>query len=181
MHQPLRLMGILAIVALVSSCGQNTKPEMPQPANTTPSSTTEVPTQAIPASGGEVSENALSGAQRAVLEERIAFEFDRSDLSPEARGRMLAKVEILRSVPSVTLRIEGHADERGSDEYNLALSSRRAASTLRLLTQHGIDATRLETVAYGEERAVDQAENEVAWALNRRAEFQISAGRLAYQ
>jgi peptidoglycan-associated lipoprotein len=174
-------MGILAIVALVSSCGQNTKPEMPQPANTTPSSTTEVPTQAIPASGGEVSENALSGAQRAVLEERIAFEFDRSDLSPEARGRMLAKVEILRSVPSVTLRIEGHADERGSDEYNLALSSRRAASALRLLTQHGIDATRLETVAYGEERAVDQAENEVAWALNRRAEFQVSAGRLAYQ
>jgi peptidoglycan-associated lipoprotein len=181
MHQPLRLMGILAIVALVNSCGQNTKPEMPQPASTSPSSTNDATAQAIPASGGEVSENVLSQTHRAVLEERIAFAFDRSDLSPEARGRMLAKVEILRSVPTVTLRIEGHADERGSDEYNLALSSRRAASALRLLTQHGIDATRLETVAYGEERPVDQAESEVAWALNRRAEFQVSAGRLAYQ
>ena len=181
MHQPLRLMGILAIVALVSSCGQNTKPEMPEPVNTSPSSTIDGTAQAIPTSGEEISETVLSRAQRAVLEERIAFAYDRSDLSPEAQARMLAKVEILRSVPSVTLRIEGHADERGSDEYNLALSSRRAASALRLLTQHGIDAARLETVAYGEERPVDQAENETAWALNRRAEFQVSAGRLAYQ
>lgn len=185
MKPPLRLVGTLAIVTLLSGgCGHRTQADTPEPVSQVPSAAAEAPESPAPGeqiSGEQISENLLSRAQRAALEERISFEFDQSDLSPAARGRLLAKAEILRSVPAVTLRIEGHADERGSDEYNLALSSRRAASAQRLLAHHGINASRLEIVAYGEERPLDSAENETAWALNRRAEFQVSAGRVARQ
>jgi peptidoglycan-associated lipoprotein len=117
--------------------------------------------------------------RRNTLEERIHFALDRSDLSPEARTLLAAKVEILRSVPELTLKIDGHADERGSDEYNLALSKRRAAETKRFLVQRGIDAGRLETVGYGEEQPLDPSSSETAWSMNRRADFQVTGGVLS--
>ena len=101
------------------------------------------------------------------------------DLSPEARTTLAAKAEILRASPNVTLRISGHADERGSDEYNLALSKRRAAEAKRFLMQQGVDSMRLETVGYGEEQPVDPAETEAAWSMNRRAEFAVVGGVLS--
>ena len=75
--------------------------------------------------------------------------------------------------PGVTVTIEGHCDERGTNEYNLALGDRRAESAKRFLTDLGISATRLTTVSYGEERPVDPRHNEEAWAKNRRAHFVI--------
>jgi peptidoglycan-associated lipoprotein len=81
----------------------------------------------------------------------------------------------------LSIRIEGHADERGSDEYNLALSNRRAIAAMRYLVNQGIAQERLEAVGYGEERPLDSAETEAAWAKNRRDEFRISSGRLAQQ
>jgi peptidoglycan-associated lipoprotein len=113
------------------------------------------------------------------LAARIHFALDRSDLSPEARTTLAAKAEILRASPNVTLRISGHADERGSDEYNLALSKRRAAEAKRFLTQQGVDSTRLETVGYGEEQPMDTGTTEPAWAMNRRAEFSVIGGGLS--
>jgi peptidoglycan-associated lipoprotein len=113
------------------------------------------------------------------LAERIHFALDRADLSPEARTTLAAKAEILRASPDVTLRISGHADERGSDEYNLALSKRRAAEAKRFLTQQGVDSTRLETVGYGEEQPLDTGATEPAWAVNRRAEFSVIGGALS--
>lgn len=113
------------------------------------------------------------------LAERIHFALDRSDLSPEARTTLAAKAEILRASPNVMLRISGHADERGSDEYNLALSKRRAAEAKRFLTQQGVDSTRLETVGYGEEQPLDTGATEPAWAVNRRAEFSVIGGALS--
>ena len=88
---------------------------------------------------------------------------------------------MLRDAPSISLRIEGHADERGSDEYNLALSNRRSATAKRFLVSLGIPADRLETVGYGEEQPLDQEESEAAWARNRRDEFRVTSGRLAQQ
>jgi len=128
-----------------------------------------------------IPENLLGREQRATLEERISFGYDQSDLSPAARENLSAKAEILSTVPSLSLRIEGHADERGSDEYNLALSNRRAAAAMRFLGTHGITPDRLETVGYGEEQPLDPAENEAAWARNRRDDFRVSSGRLAQQ
>jgi len=180
MHQPLRLAGFLATLALLSvGCGHRTKADMPEPASQGSSSAASPDTPSS-VSVEPIPENLL-GAQRATLEERISFGYDQSDLSPAARENLSAKAEILRAVPSLSLRIEGHADERGSDEYNLALSNRRAAAAMRFLINQGITADRLETVGYGEERPLDPAENESAWAHNRRDEFRVSSERLAQQ
>lgn len=179
MHHALRLIGFVALTATLSvGCGHRAKPDVPEPAN---QASFPGGTRQAPVDGGQIPENLLNHGQRVALNERVLFGFDRSDLTPAAREILSAKAEILRAVPTLTLRIEGHADERGSDEYNLALSNRRAASAMRYLVHHGVASSRLETVGYGEEQPLDPAENETAWAFNRRAEFRVSAGPLAQQ
>jgi peptidoglycan-associated lipoprotein len=116
------------------------------------------------------------GNMRSTLTAAVHFEYDQSDLRPEDRAILDAKVPILQSNPGITLRIAGHTDERGSDEYNLALGERRAAAAKAYLVQRGISAARLETVSYGEERPVVQGTDESAWSQNRRDEFEIVAG-----
>jgi peptidoglycan-associated lipoprotein len=104
---------------------------------------------------------------------RVHFEFDRADLMPEDRVLLDRKVAILRSNPNLSLQIAGHCDERGSDEYNLALGNRRAATVQTYLAVHGIPENRLRTVSYGEERPLYNGATEVAWAENRRGEFLV--------
>ena len=117
-----------------------------------------------------------AGSMRAALTAVVHFDFDQSDLRAEDRAILDAKVPILQTNTGVMLRIGGHTDERGSDEYNLALGQRRAAAVKRYLVDHGIADSRLETISYGEERPVAQGNDESAWAQNRRAEFEITAG-----
>lgn len=107
----------------------------------------------------------------AAIGEMIFFEFDRSDLREDARSTLQRKAEALRQFPEVDVRIEGHADERGTIEYNLALGERRADSARRYLIDLGIDPDRMTTVSYGEERPMTPGSNEAAWADNRRDEF----------
>jgi len=106
----------------------------------------------------------------------VHFEFDQSDLRTEDRAILDAKVPIMQANAGVTIRVAGHTDERGSDEYNLALGQRRAAAVKDYLVQRGVAATRIETVSFGEERPVAQGSDEGAWGQNRRAEFEITAG-----
>lgn len=115
-------------------------------------------------------------AARETIRNPVYFEFDRSDLSPEDQARLDAKIPILNANPGLRIRASGHTDSRGSDEYNLALGQRRAAAAKRYLTQHGIDAARIETVSFGEERPAAQGSDEAAFAQNRRTEFEIIAG-----
>jgi peptidoglycan-associated lipoprotein len=117
---------------------------------------------------------ALPPALRAVLRD-LQFEFDRWDLTPEARRSLDELAAALKGFPGLRLVIEGHADERGTTEYNLALGARRAQSARDYLVSLGIAADRLETTSYGEERPLDPAHNEMAWALNRRAHFVVKA------
>jgi peptidoglycan-associated lipoprotein len=181
MHRGLNGVGLVAALALSSiGCGGKSAPEMPQPASGEASSV-EVPVVNSSVTSEPISKDLLESEQRAALEQRIFFAFDQSDLSAAARELLSAKAEILRKVPSLSLRIEGHADERGSDEYNLALSNRRAAVALRFLVSQGIASERLGAAGYGEEQPLDPAENESAWARNRRAEFRVTAGNLAQQ
>ena len=112
----------------------------------------------------------------AALTAMVHFDFDQSNLRPEDQAILDAKVPILQANPSVALRIGGYTDERGSDEYNLALGQRRAAAVKRYLTDHGVADARLTTVSYGEEHPIAQGSDESAWAQNRRAEFEITAG-----
>ncbi|MDJ0818865.1 MAG: peptidoglycan-associated lipoprotein Pal [Desulfobacterales bacterium] len=108
-----------------------------------------------------------------VMQEDIYYEFDKSTLTPTAQDNLLRKAEWLRENPDATATIEGHCDERGTNEYNLALGDRRAESAKAFLTDLGIDASRLTTISYGEERPVDPRSDEEAWAKNRRAHFVV--------
>ena len=100
--------------------------------------------------------------------DRVFFALDRSDLSPEARATLERQAQWLRQYPSVRITVEGHADERGTREYNLALGDRRANSVRNYLIALGIDPTRINTVSYGKERPAVLGSNEQAWAQNRR-------------
>ena len=115
-------------------------------------------------------------ALRNTLRDVIHFDFDESDLRDDARSRLDAKLPILLANPGLALRIAGHADERGSDEYNLALGQRRAAAAKRYLTERGVADGRVETVSFGEEQPVAAGGDESSHAANRRAEFEITAG-----
>ena len=106
----------------------------------------------------------------------INFDFDRSELRDDAKASLDAKIPILMANSGVTIRISGHADERGSSEYNLALGQRRAAAAKRYLVERGIAEGRIETISQGEERPLCTESSENCWAQNRRDEFEITAG-----
>jgi peptidoglycan-associated lipoprotein len=106
----------------------------------------------------------------------IHFDLDRSNIRPDDMGALDQKVAILQANPDLRIRIGGHCDERGSDEYNLALGNRRAQSTKQYLVSHGIDASRIETQSWGEERPLVDGHDESAWSQNRRAEFDVTSG-----
>jgi peptidoglycan-associated lipoprotein len=105
--------------------------------------------------------------------ENVHFEFDRSDLTPEAVAILKKKAAWLNANPQVAVMVEGHCDERGTNEYNLALGERRAQSAKNFLVNMGISASRLSSISYGEERPLDPGQDEAAWAKNRRAQFVI--------
>jgi len=109
-----------------------------------------------------------------VMQEDIYFDFDKSTLTPTAQDNLLRKAEWLRENPDATVTIEGHCDERGTNEYNLALGDRRAESAKAFLIDLGIDPMRLTTISYGEERPVDPRHTEEAWAKNRRDHFVVN-------
>jgi peptidoglycan-associated lipoprotein len=115
-------------------------------------------------------------AARTTLEEMVFFDYDMSAIRDDAAASLRRKVDILRASPQVRIRIEGHADERGSTEYNLALGNRRAESVRQFLTGFGLAQDRFEIVSFGEGRPLVQGSNEEAWARNRRAQFVITAG-----
>jgi peptidoglycan-associated lipoprotein len=103
--------------------------------------------------------------------EDIHFEFDQSILSDTAKQNLNKKAQWLKDYPAAKALIEGHCDERGSAEYNLALGQKRAEAALNYLTSLGINASRISTISYGNEKPLDPASNEAAWAKNRRAHF----------
>ena len=119
-------------------------------------------------------EPVLQAPERATIEEVVRFDFDEAAITAEADQLLRAKLPILRNSPTFTIRLEGHADERGSVEYNLALGSRRAESVRNFLTGLGIAEERLVTTSFGEERPLVNRSDEEAWAQNRRVEFVIA-------
>lgn len=117
-----------------------------------------------------------AGALAATLTAMVHFDYDQAELRPGDRAILDAKVPILQANSGVMIRIAGHTDERGSDEYNLALGQRRAAAVKAYLVQRGIADSRIATASYGEEHPIAQGNDESAWSQNRRAEFDITSG-----
>ena len=132
------------------------------------------PTPPAPSAGGPsvaaVPPAALPAPIRNVLSD-VHFAFDQANLTPEVRRALDELAAALKGFPALSLLIEGHADERGTAEYNLALGARRAEAVKAYLVDVGIDPTRLDVISFGNERPLDPEHNETAWALNRRAHF----------
>ncbi len=109
----------------------------------------------------------------AAVGKMVHFDFDKSEIKPEYYPVIKAEADYLAAAPSITVTVEGHCDERGTREYNLALGERRANAVKMALIAQGIDPARITTISYGEERPLDPRHNEEAWAKNRRAEFKF--------
>lgn len=104
----------------------------------------------------------------------VFFDFDKYDLRPDARDILATDADWLKLSPGVQVQIEGHCDERGTEEYNLALGERRANAVKNYLVSLGVDEERLFTISYGEEMPADPGHNVEAWAKNRRAQFKTA-------
>ncbi|MBW2619641.1 MAG: peptidoglycan-associated lipoprotein Pal [Deltaproteobacteria bacterium] len=115
----------------------------------------------------------LARKRMAFLNKMVHFDFDKYNIRPDAAGVLKNKAAWLKENPDVSISIEGHCDERGTAQYNLALGERRATASKNFLVRLGVSASRMETISYGEERPLDPGNNEAAWAKNRRAQFVI--------
>lgn len=110
-------------------------------------------------------------AKTRFLNQNIHFEYDSSQLTDTARTLLREKADWLKANPEYSIVIEGHCDERGTTEYNLALGERRASAAKQYLQDLGVESFRMTTVSYGEERPLDPGQNEMAYSKNRRAQF----------
>ena len=113
---------------------------------------------------------------KAALTTPVHFEFDRAEISEEGIRLLDQKVEALQKNPTIRIRVEGNADDYGSDEYNMVLSQRRAAIVNRYFTERGIDGGRIQIVSFGEERPACKGQDEPCRAQNRRDEFVVLSG-----
>ncbi|MBP2647577.1 MAG: hypothetical protein H6Q77_1201 [Gemmatimonadetes bacterium] len=176
---------LLAVGAFVfvAACGGKKPPEAPAPESKP--AETPAPAPAAPAPAPAPTDDAAAAARMAAERTRaltadltamIHFDFDRSDIMPEDRANLDRKAAILAANPAARIQIAGNCDDRGSDEYNLALGNRRAVAAKQYLVSKGIDGGRIETVSFGEERPVVQGETEAAWAQNRNDQFTLTAG-----
>jgi peptidoglycan-associated lipoprotein len=180
-------LSVRTVLALTFAAGTLTacrkKPEpTPTPAPVQPTPPPAPPTvddEAARRAAAEAAARAAAAAleaARAALTAPIYFDYDMAELRDDARATLDAKVPVLLANPSLRMRIAGHTDERGSDEYNLALGQRRAAAARRYLEARGVDASRIDIVSFGEERPVAMGGTEAAFAQNRRDEFEVIAG-----
>ena len=156
-----RIIGILGALLFLAACSST-----PEPAPAGPGG----PGGA--GGPGAGSRNIVPGSQQDLevsAGDRIFFAFDRSDITPEAQEILARQADWLRRYPNVTVTIEGHCDERGTREYNLALGERRAQAAKNVLVANGIPASRISTISYGKERPAVLGSTEEAYAQNRRA------------
>src|SRR5881394_4176191 len=183
----LALFPILAATA-VAACGHRATVEelAPEPAPVAAPKPTPVPTPVARDDSADrerqererIAREAMerTRAVAADLATMIHFDYDQAQIRANDQTTLDRKAAILQANAAVKLRVGGHADDRGSDEYNLALGNRRAAAAKRYLENKGVDGGRIEAVSYGEERPLMQGADENAWAQNRRDEFEITAG-----
>jgi peptidoglycan-associated lipoprotein len=181
------LLALMVVTVAFSACSRRQPPQQP-PGATVPDTAGQGARRAAElermrqdsiaraaAEARRTGEEATARA-RAILEETVHFDYDESTIRADAQERLARKVPLLRANADVRMRITGHADERGSVEYNLALGMRRATAVREYLSGFGIDAGRFEVHSMGEDRPLDPRSNEQAWAQNRRAEFSIVSG-----
>jgi peptidoglycan-associated lipoprotein len=158
----------LAIVLTAFGCASRSEP-VPEPIATSGSEMGPEATVDRGLGGRDAEAEALTARFQTIY-----FEFDKSSLLPDARQALQHNGDLITQNPGFNVEIQGHCDERGSNEYNMALGQRRAESARQYLVDLGVAASRITTMSYGEEQPAVQGHNEVAWSKNRRAEFVAS-------
>jgi len=160
-----RPLGLFAALLLVAACAQH-------PAPTTGTGGAGTPAPLGPTSSTRLRGPASPGSREDFMQnvgDRVFFAFNHSDISGEGQTTLQRQADWLKRYENVTVTIEGHADDRGTREYNLALGNRRAAAVKRMLVSFGVADNRIAVISYGKERPVVVGDNEQAWAQNRVA------------
>jgi peptidoglycan-associated lipoprotein len=178
------LLMLLSAAAFAVACGGKAAPEEPAPQPEPAAEPAPTPAPVDDSAERERLEKermAREAAERARvvaadLAAMINFDYDQAVVRQADQATLDRKAAIMAANPGVKIRIAGHADERGSDEYNLALGNRRAAAAKRYLENKGVDGSRVDVVSYGEERPLNPGNDETAYAQNRRDEFEVTAG-----
>lgn len=186
---------LLSLMVALSSCKTTRKPKwyefwlrqekpllkpgtdiyLPPPvAIKSPGGPEEIATGAVDEPAGGLKEVRPGAATATVSELRtVYFDYDSFQLSQEAAQILEANAQWIKEHSDVNIQVEGHCDERGSNEYNINLGQKRAAAVREYLAKLGVDPNRISTVSYGEERPIDPGTDEAAWAKNRRAQFLV--------
>lgn len=186
-HKRLLVMSLVVLSPLFLACPKK-KPVTPaedmttRTTTVTPPAAEEVTQPSTPSTEGDATAEALSKDLQSVnayvtqqgLIGDVFFELDKSELSADARERLAKNAQFLNAHPEFTVTLEGHCDERGTNEYNLALGDRRASTAKDYLQSLGVANSRLRTISYGEERPFCTQSDESCWSQNRRAHFVIS-------
>ena len=171
-----RIFALFAVVAFLAACETAPKDagDAAGSGASGSSDTSSSSSSSSSASGGSTSSSSGSSSmtkdeELVSIGNKVYFDFDSSALSADAKSTLNAQAAFLRSNPSVRITVEGHADERGTREYNLALGDRRASAARDFLVAQGIDGARIKTISYGKERPEMVGSNDEAWAKNRRS------------
>jgi peptidoglycan-associated lipoprotein len=158
----LKAVAVICCVLALAACSKKTKPDL--------EAGTGLGAGAGAAAPGSVEEF------QTVVGDRIYFLVDQSTLTPEAQETLTKQAQWLQQYPNVSVQVEGHADERGTREYNISLSARRATATREFLLQQGVPGGRLSSIAYGKERPAALCDEEQCWSQNRRSVTIITGG-----
>jgi peptidoglycan-associated lipoprotein len=181
-----RIFALVLLASMAAACHKSippvarpTPPAPPPPASTTrapePPAPAREPIPPEPLSSDAVASRSLDDLNRDSPLKPVFFEYDSAELDDAGRAVLQANAAVLKKYSTWTITIEGHCDERGTAEYNLALGERRAVASRTYLVSLGLDPNRLRTVSYGSEFPFDPAHDESAWSRNRRAHFVITA------
>jgi peptidoglycan-associated lipoprotein len=182
MKQSLKV-GSLTVVALafIVACSPKPKPTPPEPSPapvSTPTVVTVEPPAPTPQPTPRVDDSSIRDKSLSEVSSYLKpafFDYDKSDIRADARDVLAANATWLKRYPSVVFTIEGHCDERGTSQYNLALGDRRANAAKDYLASLGVDAGHIKTVSYGKERPFATGQDEDSWQKNRRAHFVVTA------
>ena len=181
MKKPVLVLMALALVSTLPACGKKKVPPPPPPAPVAPEAPPPAPPPPTQPEAPQVDEYARLKAMTAEQIDKLGllgavyFDYDRADIRESERGTLAKNAEVLKKYDFLRVTIEGHADERGTIEYNLALGQRRAQSVIDYLVSLGVPADRLKNVSYGKEVPVCMDSTEACWQQNRRAKPTVTS------
>lgn len=165
-----RLLSLLAVLVLVAGCSKN-EPDTGMVTTDSNYSTSQTSTDTA-VTDPNMAAGPLAGTQQDFVVnvgDRVFFDYDQHDLTGEARATVERQAQWLKQYGNVSIVVEGHSDERGTREYNLALGEKRATTVRNYLIANGVDAGRVQIISYGKERPAVMGSDEQSWAQNRRA------------